>query len=143
MCTGMRSPTLRTPWPPNVDARKARCAIVARRRTLKTPAMSAHYWAASLERTPRSTCAGLSSPKAHACSRPGSVLSEEQRSMIIVRLAGLAEKLAKLTGEGAVLDEKRILRSRAGKRLVDVLMAALEPWPKAMLAVADAFERFG
>ena len=67
-------------------------------------------------------------------------LTPEQRSMMLVRMGGLAEKLAKLTGEGRQMDERAILRSVAGKRLIQIVTEALRPWPKACIALAEALE---
>jgi hypothetical protein len=70
-------------------------------------------------------------------------LTPTQRSTVILRISGLADRLGKLTGETLVVDERKWVKTPAGQRLIEVITRALEPWPKAMLAVADALEQMG
>lgn len=66
----------------------------------------------------------------------------EARIRMAERLGSLIASLGKLTG-AAVLNERQILMSPAFKRIVSVMLEALQPWPDAMRAVAAALEEQG
>lgn len=68
----------------------------------------------------------------------GVELTNEQRSMVLVRMTGLAEKLSKITGEGVAIDERKFLRSANGLKFKATLLEALRPFPDAARAVAKA-----
>jgi hypothetical protein len=55
------------------------------------------------------------------------------------KLAGVITRLGKLTG-ASLANERMIRRSPSWRRIQDAVATALEPWPDAMLAVADALD---
>jgi transcriptional regulator with XRE-family HTH domain len=58
------------------------------------------------------------------------------------RLRALAE-LGKITGETLTIDESKILRLPAWRRIEDAIAKALEPWPDAARALARALAELG
>lgn len=71
----------------------------------------------------------------------GKALSPTQHRLLRGQLVGFVERLGKLTGETLQMPESKVVRLPAFVRLVDVMKRALEPWPEAMVAVAEAFRR--
>jgi hypothetical protein len=64
--------------------------------------------------------------------RPG------ERVRIMTQLAGILTALGKMTGVGLVVSERQILASPNWLRVRDAIATAVEPFPEAAEAVADA-----
>lgn len=71
----------------------------------------------------------------------GKALSPTQHRLLRGQLVGFVERLGKLTGETLQMPESKVVRLPAFQRLVEVMKRALEPWPPAMVAVAEALRR--
>jgi hypothetical protein len=71
----------------------------------------------------------------------GRALSPTQHRLLRGQLVGFVERLGKLTGETLQIPESKLVRLPAFQRLAEVIKRALEPWPPAMVAVAEALRR--
>jgi hypothetical protein len=60
------------------------------------------------------------------------------RAKLLRDFMGTAQALGKLTGEARELSDTQLVKMPAFRRLVDKIVAVLEPWPEAMKAVAEA-----
>lgn len=64
--------------------------------------------------------------------------SPDERVQVIERCARALVSLGKVTGESTELTMAMVLASPIWRRIEDVFVAALEPWPEAARAIADA-----
>ena len=75
--------------------------------------------------------------EAIASSRaPGT--SPAEKAKTAQRAAATLAILARITGESAVIDEAKLVKLPALRRVFDALIEALTPWPEAMRAAGEA-----
>jgi len=67
-------------------------------------------------------------------------LTALERSRLTRQAAGMLVELGKLTGETTEVDERKIMRLPAWRRIEDVIAESLKPWPEAMATLARALD---
>ncbi len=95
--------------------------------------------------SPEATARIADSLQAHAQQLQHEVMAMNdgdpaRRIKSVRELAGVITDLGKLTG-AAILNERQIRNSPAWRTLLGVVVTALEPWPDAMRAAAEALEK--